>query len=319
MHINNILKIFRKAYLIYKKDNDKFGRNWRPFSIKSYANQLITKAILSNKPFMVARFGSTELSALVHYKHSIKKKEKSIINFIKGTLPQWWYENIYLDQLCTKSGFFPNDLSLLNSFYDIYVEDIKQIDLLASWLLEERFFNYELKNCKRVVLEDIEPFFVDKPWTHALRNKRVLVIHPFEESIKYCYSIKDKIFPDGLLPEFELKTLKAVQTIAGEKSKFINWFEALDYMKNEMDKIDFDVAIIGAGAYGLPLAAYAKKIGKIGVHLAGITQMLFGIKGSRWENYIVYPYSNLINEFWVRPNRNETPSLAKKIEGGCYW
>ena len=50
-------------------------------------------------------------------------------------------------------------------------------------------------------------------------------------------------------------------------------------MKNQIVKTDFDIAIIGAGAYGFSLAAFIKKIGKKAVHLGGPTQVLFGIKG----------------------------------------
>jgi len=53
-----------------------------------------------------------------------------------------------------------------------------------------------------------------------------------------------------------LLTLKAVQTIANTKDdRFDTWFDALDYMYNEALKLDFDVALIGCGAYGYPLAA----------------------------------------------------------------
>jgi len=69
-------------------------------------------------------------------------------------------------------------------------------------------------------------------------------------------------------------------------------------MKNEIDKIAFDIPISGTRVYGLLLVAYIKRKGKVAIHLAGITQMLFGIKGSRWEKYIVYPFKNLLNEYW---------------------
>lgn len=89
--------------------------------------------------------------------------------------------------------------------------------------------------------------------------------------------------PD-ILPEFELKTLKAVQTLAGEKEdRFKTWFEALNYMYTEAMKIDFDIAIIGCGAYGMPLASMLKEAGKKAIHMGGVTQILFGIKGKRWE------------------------------------
>ena len=83
--------------------------------------------------------------------------------------------------------------------------------------------------------------------------------------------------PD-VLPEFEsLTCIKAVQTQAGEKCQFKDWFEALDYMKGQIDKCDYDVAIIGCGAYGMSLAAHVKRQGKVALHLAGCTQMLFGV------------------------------------------
>lgn len=46
-----------------------------------------------------------------------------------------------------------------------------------------------------------------------------------------------------------------------------------------MDKIDYDICLIGCGAYGFPLAAHAKRKGKKAVHLGGALQLLFGIKG----------------------------------------
>ncbi|WP_274095727.1 hypothetical protein [Riemerella anatipestifer] len=42
----------------------------------------------------------------------------------------------------------------------------------------------------------------------------------------------------------------------------MTWFDALEDMKNKIDLVDFDVAIIGCGAYGLPLASYIKNKGK---------------------------------------------------------
>ena len=88
-------------------------------------------------------------------------------------------------------------------------------------------------------------------------------------------------------------------------------------MKEQIRKIDFDIAIIGCGAYAFPLGAYVKKLGKKAIVLAGATQILFGIKGRRWDNHPVI--SKLYNEYWVRPKENEKPKQYSRIEGGCYW
>ena len=134
------------------------------------------------------------------------------------------------------------------------------------------------------------------------RVNKVLVIHPFATTIRNQYARKNLVFPNDFLPDFELHTVKAVQTAAGEVDiRFETWFDALQYMKDEMDKIDYDAAIIGCGAYGMLLA--------------GATQILFGIMGKRWENTT----RHAVNEYWVRPLEEETPKNAGKVEGGCYW
>jgi hypothetical protein len=84
-----------------------------------------------------------------------------------------------------------------------------------------------------------------------------------------------------------------------------------------MSKRDFDIALIGAGAYSLPLAVYAKSLGRIGIHTGGETQFFFGVKGGRWDKND--SYSKYYNEHWVRPSSDETPQNSSIIESGCYW
>ncbi len=95
-------------------------------------------------------------------------------------------------------------------------------------------------------------------------------------------------------------------------------------MKAQMDDTDYDVCLIGCGAYAFPLAAHAKRQGKQAVHLGGSLQLLFGIKGKRWtEQYgtdpAKNPYLKLFNEHWVFPSADEKPKNASAIEDACYW
>ena len=189
---------------------------------------------------------------------------------------------------------------------------------------EDFYIKNNMKSLSNIsYLLDIEPWSNDyKHWSTALSGKKVLVIHPFEESIKSQYLNKDNIFKGTeILPDFKLKTLKAVQTIANEKdNRFKNWFDALEYMYSEAMKIEFDIAIIGCGAYGLPLASKIKMSGKQAIHLGGATQLMFGIKGKRWEENEAFGYvRKFFNESWIYPNENERPKYANKVENGCYW
>ena len=80
---------------------------------------------------------------------------------------------------------------------------------------------------------------------------------------------------------------------------------------------DYDVVLVGAGIYSLPLVAHAKQRGKKGIHLGGSTQLFFGIRGSRWDS--MKEFQGFFNEFWVRPAVEERPANFQMVERGCYW
>lgn len=326
MKFNNlfyaILKIARKVYLTFYKDSNFSGRNFKMFSMKDYANNMIYEKLLDESPVMISRFGQTEINCMVNYLGvSNKENQKSIMKFISGkTLPWWWNKSIII-QMRIWSGFFPNTIEMIEKFCVLMISDLHEIDILGSHLMEESFFNNNLINAKRVVLEDLEPMFASRPWTWALKGKNVLVIHPFIETIELQYKKRELLFDNNLLPEFNLLTIKAVQSIAGSSTEFNDWFEALESMKSKINDIEFDICIIGCGAYGMPLAAHVKRIGKKSIHLGGATQLLFGIKGRRWvDNPILYyPYVNLFNEHWTYPLIINKPDGASKVEDACYW
>lgn len=287
------------------------------------ANDYIYESLnaMPSKPLMCAKFGTTELGVVCAYeiKHSYPLKAY-LDDFLHGRVSVY-HKNI-LDSLCRLSGFFPNNLQLGEKFYNLVLEDMREIDVLASYIYEEKYINKYL-NCVKVDLDGYyAPFMWQNPWTKYLKGKKVLVVHPFVDSIRYQYEHnRDKLFdnPD-VLPEFkELLTVKAVQTISDQQDeRFDTWFDALQFMKDEISKLDFDIALIGCGAYGMCLAAHVKRMGKQAVHLAGWTQMLFGVYGERWIKDQPQ-YSKYINEYWIRPLESEKPKGAEKVENGCYW
>jgi hypothetical protein len=278
--LTNTLKAIKKIYGVIGLSNVEVGRNWKMFSNKEYANELIYKYLTSERPCMITRFGSTELACLVNYL-GVKQGKRDYVNYIKGKSLPWWWNHSIINQMQQWSGFFPANEHSVERFGEVMLAEMTQVDVLGSWLLEERYFNERLVNAKRLMLEDLEPFFVNNAWTRALTGKKVLVVHPFAETIERQYKKRELLFDNNLLPDFDLKTIMAVQTIAGAKSNFVDWFEALQFMKNQIDAVDYDICIIGAGAYGFPLAAHVKHRGKKAIHLGGVTQLLFGIKGRR--------------------------------------
>ncbi|WP_456379209.1 GT-D fold domain-containing protein [Lutibacter sp.] len=314
-----ILKILRKVYskTLGNKSNVLPECEQNP----DIASKLIYKALTDNKPCMIARFGSTELTCLINYM-GVKNHQNDYLNYIKGNSQPWWWEQSIIEQMQRWSGFFPPTISKIEQFCELMLQDILEVDVLGSWLTSEHYFNEILKNVPKIRLGLLDPYWAQKPWTKALEGKKVLVIHPFTETIEKQYKKRELLFKNNVLPEFQLKTIKAVQSIAGTKTEFKDWFEALEAMKTKIDKTDYDICLIGAGAYGFPLAAHVKCTGKKAIHIGGSLQLLFGIRGKRWEDknyHNTYDYTTLINKYWVKPNQNDKPKNANKVEDGCYW
>jgi hypothetical protein len=324
MHINDLLlepvkKVFFKLKLAKKKK--WFYGNDISLTPGADAYETFTEKINAGSPLMIARFGSTEMTCIVAYilSHSKKSYLKKSFDFITGETPAFWFGYKNRTEICNNSGFFPDDKELVSRFSQTILEYAKDIDVLLTWLNGEKYiFPFLKKNCIILSLWDIEPFFQEKPWTMHLEGKKVLVIHPYAKSITSQYPKRHQIFPDKqVLPDMELKTYRSVQSIANNKIPFKDWFEALHFMNSEIEKIDFDIALIGAGAYGMPMAAHIKRMGKQAIHIGGSLQLYFGIIGARWEK--IPHFKAILNEHWVRPLPEEHPDDFKKVEGGVYW
>lgn len=257
---------------------------------------------------MAARFGTTEGEALVNY---WRTKFRYGENYSK-------YPQFYLDQICTFSGFFPNNKADLWKWAELETKACADLDLLGvMYFLNEEWIVKTF--CSQATLMPNGGLAsAAHGWAHVLEGMKVLVVHPFTDTIRSQYdNNREKIFPGtNALPKFDLMCVKAVQTISDvTDSRFKTWFKALDYMTEEVAKHDFDVCLIGCGAYGFQLASRVKQMGKIAVHMGGSLQSLFGIRGARWD----VKYADMYNEFWVYPSQEETPKGFEKVEGGCYW
>ena len=158
---------------------------------------------------------------------------------------------------------------------------------------------------------------IDRKELEKMNGKRVLVVHPFKTTIERQYARRAELFPGtDILPQFaDLRIVQAVQGLAGADTGYASWFDALVAMEQQMDAAPYDVAIIGAGAYGLPLAAHARDTGHAAIQMSGALQLLFGIRGKRWDDHPII--SKLYNDAWVRPE--ETLAHKEKVEGGSYW
>jgi len=314
---------------VYKYSNPN-PKNYKP-NLQEYSKEILSakngnlyiKNVLEvGEPAMISRYGSVELNTIVNFFeiNQLKKlsKFKRLISRIQWKSNTW--EKEILKTLETNAGFFPINENSVDGFSRLYINDSEQIDALGVWFNygENKLHTDLFPEAVLMPLVSIEPYYFDDPWSVNLYKKRVLVIHPFIKTIENQYKKRELLFYNkDILPNFELLTIRAHQSNAGNKVLFNNWFDALDNMKSQIDKLDFDIALIGAGAYGLPLAAHVKRIGKQAIHMGGALQLLFGIRGGRWDNNL--DVNKFYNEYWTSPLPEETPEGFKKVEDGCYW
>jgi hypothetical protein len=290
------------------------GRQWQErrrypqlFAALDTAEQAglrIEQAMREGSPFCAARMGHVEARLLGEWQ------------FRRG---RW--SRATLLEAHNNAGVFPVSDAGLEAFAHIYQRALQQVDLLGFWQTD---FQASLVAALEPMpalcsLSALEPFRQTRPWSEALTDRSVLVIHPFAASIETQYRChRSKLFRDSrVLPAFQLQVLKPPLTHAPNTEGFMSWTDAFQHLEDQVLAMSFDLALLGCGAYGLPLAAAIRREGRQAIQLGGALQLLFGICGSRWDGDS--QIQRLITPDWCRPRFDETPTTAAGIEGGCYW
>lgn len=285
--------------------------------------KFILDSLLSSKPVLFGRLGTPESNSCLNKFEIDRHHSPALLHRLSADffdLRREWDRNVW-KTLETNVGFFPANQTNVERFVSHYTSQLRMVDALAYWGWvpgESLLIRQHCPGARLFEALALEPYLLEDPWTRALEGKRVLVIHPFKESILAQYKKRDVLFENpSILPPFDLRVIPAVQSLAGNRTPFGSWFEALDWMKTQMEIEPFDVCLVGAGSYGLPLCAHAKKLGASGIQIGGGLQILFGIIGKRWESM---PHiSRFFNSHWIRPAESERIESGSQIEGGCYW
>lgn len=280
--------------------NNHFGtkRNISDFE----ANDMLTKLIKSSTPFILTRLGYAEIAfwSEIEKKHDLRhlknNKMGEIFDFDERQVAQY-------------IGYLRETYSLTDIF-SCWYSSFEESRLIKRYANNEAYCtDYNV----------LEPFFYNSPWTRALEGKKVLVVTAFPNTVKSQYSRIDQVFPNGFMPHFELEVLQSVwyAPTPGKDNQFSSWNDAYKYLENEINNRTYDIVLLACGPFGVPLLSNVKKNGKQGIYVGGVLQIMFGIRGKRWDNY--GNYIPMYNEYWVRPENENKPSGADNYEGGCYW
>jgi hypothetical protein len=237
-----------------------------------------------------------------------------------------WYRPT--QRLHNTGGLFPVTKQIFDRFVSEYPDSVRSLDLVAQWqlggtyeaALEAAVLDRLCPQAVRVGYYFLRILNPHAPWLNDLAKLRWLVIHPFEKTIRaqLPHLAKLGVYSESARGDLarrarDTEILACPQLPYMVPPRHRNWFEALDDLKSRMEKIKFDIALVGAGAWSLPLVAHAKAMGKKGMHLGGSLQLMFGIKGGRFDNNRIY------NSRWTRPLPADVPDNHQLMENGAYW
>ena len=312
---HTIIYLQRKIFTNHKGNN---AYSCMPYRLSTDETiKLITDKIRSNRPFLAGKIGTGDGEALARFIdiHADESCIKKIIKIFNGQRGPFWWDNSIRAAICVCAGVFPTQDTALEEFCRIFMAACHDIDAFASFNSgEHRLHKILCPDSTSVDLNALAPQGHPRTWYGALEGKKLLVVHLYEKTIRAQYEKNVEYHKgQGPFPRVkELITYRPVNSIGGTNSDFPNWKAALEHMIADISKIDFDVAMLGCGVYGIPLSAHIKKMGKIAIYTGGATQVAFGIKGKRWDNCGIY------NEHWTRPFPDDVPSNMTTIEEGCF-
>lgn len=276
----------------------------------------------SKKPFLIGRNGSTELEVLAY----VLKNGNDCI-----------FPEQLMKRLELYSGIFPATQESVSLWVKTYKKALESCDMIAEgWyqplVNEEKYIiDSIIPRAEKIMLRNLEPYYV-KPelrWSSFLAKKTVAIINSFAHTCEEQTYLSKAIWPEHTETYLPSSTKWVpIQTyfppnIAGENKEASwevdSWFNAVEEIVKEVkeNRYHIDIAIIGCGALGMIIASELKKIGIQSIVMGGAVQLLFGIRGKRWETHSVI--SKFFNDAWVYPPNTCKPIGFKKIEGGCYW
>ena len=225
------------------------------------------------------------------------------------------------ERLYVNAGIFPPTPEAFRAFAVPYLAGLREITHMGVWFNkgEERITRECCPSAKLMGIRATEPYYFPNPWSSLLAGKRVLIATCFPKTIARQYERRASIWRDGrnVLPEFQPQFIPVPPHAHLLKEPvYPDWQTGLKVMQDKISAATFDVLLVGAGGWSIPLAAHAKRLGKIGIHMGGGLQVLFGIKGHRWQGHELSGYWN---DAWVHPLAEETPENTGSMERGAYW
>jgi hypothetical protein len=253
-------------------------------------NQL-SDLLTSDEPVSIIRFGNVEVTSLLG--QGIYEQMYSNAGFYGDEKCYQYWKKLYIEALFKCNGIL--DVCSCASF---------QIcgDLMIKL------------NCWKPTL----PYIEDPSWWIQLIeeiSEPIGVVSFFKKDIEEQIPNLSQIWVRRTLRKKKFNVVESWNTITGNKPHK-DWNETFEKLKERVDsQTDTKLWLISCGCYGLPLCEYIRQKGGKAIYVGGLLQLIFGLKGSRWEDR--EEVTRHYNQYWKYPTTK--PENYNSVEGGCYW
>jgi hypothetical protein len=267
-----------------------------------------------DEPVFVSRIGGSDTDAVVDYLRIKETAPDGVAAHAAKYIPMVSKFNGFYDRSSSLRVYLNYCDELVRAYESsetLFLCNYQLLSLFFKDVLNPVFFKEDFENKKyyRALIERIRarvpalrcyPYqFIEKmvfddhtlfrAFSTALVGKKVLVASPFSRSIAENFPRRHSFFRKSYVyPEFDLKLLDTPITYAGLPSELYpheDWFATTDSLREELSRLDFDVALLCCGSYAMPLGLHIEReLGRKAVYVGGVLQLFFGIMGRRYEN-----------------------------------
>lgn len=275
-------------------------------------NLYIKEIIKQNRLFFIGRIAGCELKVASCYQNG---NLFDIVNELR--------------ELENNAGIYIKNNDSLAEYTKRLINAYDNCTIIAEWEQDGKVFShtgvgqeYITKRTPKIPKIDarsLEPYYFKDNWMTELKNKKILIIHPFSKTFQKQVSNLKNIFPNmNWFEDCKFIFVNPPLTLAGNHENK-DWQEHLyPFLESLREINNFDLALVAAGGYGMLISDYIfKDLGKSVMYIGGALQLFFGVIGKRWfDNQEIM---KLVNDEWVRPDKNDKPNNFTRVEKGCYW
>lgn len=281
-------------------------------------DQSIHRLLSSPSPHMIGRIAGIELKvAYFVLEHAHKIRDQDLL------------------ELENNAGIHITSQESLKEYSTRLIEAYEACSAIGTWETSgkvyeitgegQNFVQRRTPHIPKISALALEPYYLspmEPSWMEALKGKRVLILHPFIHTIHKQLEHLKELYPNRSWFEgCQFRLVRPPFTLAGNhnnKDWKEHYEECIATLRKTYEEEPFDIALIGAGGYGMLLSHFLYSEFRVStVYIGGALQIFFGVIGKRW--FTNKKIMELVNDSWTRPLIEDKPSEFQRVERGCYW